>query len=325
MDEFDIITTYLAPLAGPGGLGLKDDAALLKPSPGKELVLTKDTMVEGVHFPEGHYGGDTAEKLLRVNLSDLAAKGATPLGYMLSIAWPKGVDNAYFKGFASGLRDVQEAYEFSLFGGDTTSIDGPMVVTATLIGEVPKGEMVLRGGAEEGDDIWVTGTIGDAFLGLQTVLGQALEPQPNADALWHFEEAYYRPEPRLLFRKALRGYASACADISDGFVADAGHIARASEVGLKIDADKIPLSSQTGLWLSGQENQDAAFKTLITAGDDYELVFTAPPTHATHIRKAAKAIGMRVSRVGQVEAGEGTAVVSDGQIMQFEKTGHTHF
>jgi len=134
VNEFDFIATHLAPLAGPGGLGLKDDAALLKPSPGKDLILTKDTMVEAVHFPQGHYCGDTAEKLLRVNLSDLAAKGAHPIGYMLSIAWPKGIDSAYFKGFAAGLQDVQDAYDFKLLGGDTTSIDGPMVVTATLIG-----------------------------------------------------------------------------------------------------------------------------------------------------------------------------------------------
>jgi thiamine-monophosphate kinase len=325
MDEFDFIATYLAPLAGLGGLGLKDDAATLTPLAGKDLILTKDTMVEGVHFPQGHYGGDTAEKLLRVNLSDLAAKGASPIGYLLSISWPKDIDRNYFKGFARGLRDVQDAFDFKLLGGDTTSIDGPMVVTATLIGEVPAGEMVERAGAEEGDDIWVTGTIGDAYLGLQTVLGQALEPQPRAEALWHFEKAYYRPEPRLLFRKALRSYARSCADISDGFVADAGHVAGVSEVSFKIDADKIPLSSQTGIWLSGQDDQDAAFKTLLTAGDDYELIFTARPEHATQIRQAAKAIGMRVSRVGQVDKGEGITVISDGQMMQFHKTGHTHF
>ena len=325
MDEFDFIATHLAPLAGPGGLGLKDDAALLKPSLGKDLVLTKDTMVEGVHFPVGHYGGDTAEKLLRVNLSDLAAKGAHPIGYMLSIAWLKGIEQSYFQGFASGLRDVQDAYDFKLLGGDTTSIDGPMVVTATLIGEVPTGSMVRRSGANIGDDIWVTGTIGDAYLGLQSVLGRALEPKPNAEALWHFEEAYYRPEPRLLFRKALRQYASACADISDGFVADAGHVAKASGIGFTTDADKIPLSSPAGAWLSGQEDEDAAFKTLITAGDDYELVFTARSENAPHIRQAAKAIGLRISRVGSVAKGEGVSVLSDGEPMTFDKTGHTHF
>lgn len=325
MDEFDFIATHLAPLAGPGGLGLKDDAALLKPSSGKDLILTKDTMVEGVHFPDGHYGGDTAEKLLRVNLSDLAAKGAHPIGYMLSIAWPKGIEQAYFQGFASGLRDVQDAYDFKLLGGDTTSIDGPMVVTATLIGEVPTNEMVRRSGAVIGDDIWVTGTIGDAYLGLQSVLGEALEPQPDADALWHFEDAYYRPEPRLLFRKSLRQYASACADISDGLVADAGHVAKASGVGFHIIADKIPLSSPAGAWLSRQKDQDEAFKTLITAGDDYELVFTARPENAAQIRQAAKTFGLRMSRIGKAVKGEGVSVMSDGEPMTIEKAGHTHF
>ena len=325
MDEFDFIATHLAPLAGPGGLGLKDDAALFKPSPGKDLIFTKDTMVEGVHFPVGHYGGDTAEKLLRVNLSDLAAKGAHPIGYMLSITWPKGIDGAYFTGFAAGLRDVQDAYDFKLLGGDTTSIDGPMVVTATLIGDVPEGEMVKRSGAKPGDDIWVTGTIGDAYLGLQTVLGKALVPQPTADALWHFEEAYYRPEPRLLFRKALRQFGNACADISDGLVADAGHIASASDVRFIIDADKVPLSSSAGAWLSKQKDEDAAFATLITAGDDYELVFTAPIDRAQAIRKAASAIGLRVGKVGGVEHGQGIAVISDGKPMTFTKAGHTHF
>ena len=326
MNEFDFIATHLAPLAGTGGLRLKDDAALLKPRKGKDLVLTKDTMVEGIHFPKGHFGGDTAEKLLRVNLSDLAAKGAQPIGYMLSIAWPKGVNEAFYGGFVKGLRDVQEAYDFQLLGGDTTVTDGPMVVTATLIGEVPEGEMVTRSGAEVGDDIWVTGTIGDAYLGLQSVLGHTLDPKPDAQALLHFEEAYYRPEPRLLFRKALRQHATASADISDGLVADAGHIAKASGVGFELDADKIPVSKHTGAWLSRQPNQDTAFKTLITAGDDYELVFTANPKSQSAIRQAAaSAIGLKLSKIGAVISGQGVSVLSDGKALCFEKTGHTHF
>ncbi|MDA8708359.1 thiamine-phosphate kinase [Hellea sp.] len=325
MDEFDFIATYLAPLAGPGGLGLKDDAAILKPSVGKDLILTKDTMVEGVHFPKGHYGGDTAEKLLRVNLSDLAAKGANPIGYMLSIAWPKSVDDRYFKGFAAGLRDVQDAYDFKLLGGDTTSIEGPMVVTATLIGDVPEGQMVTRSGAKSGDDVWVTGTIGDAFLGLQTVLGQALEPQPSPEGLWHFETAYYRPEPRLLFRKTLRQYASACADVSDGLVADTAHVAAASNLRFVLDADKIPLSLHAGAWLSGQSNEEDVFKSLITAGDDYELVFTASPQAASNIRKAAKAIGLRLAKIGTAEKGDGVSVLLNNAEMRFATTGHKHF
>ncbi len=325
MNEFDFIATYLAPLAGPSGLGLIDDAAVLQPPIGKDLVLTKDAMVEGVHFPNGHYGGDTAEKLLRVNLSDLAAKGARPIGYLLSIAWPRGIGKNYFKGFAAALRDVQDAYDFKLLGGDTTSIDGPMVVTATLLGQVPEGQMVKRSGASEGDDIWATGTFGDAYLGLQTVLGEILEPQPSSAALWHFEEAYYRPEPRLLFRKTLRKFANGCADVSDGLVSDAGHLAKASGMSFVIDADKIPLSSHTGSWLSAQPVQDTAFKTLITAGDDYELIFTSHSKNASKIRQASKDMGLRVSKIGYVEKGEGVSIISDGAVMTFIETGHTHF
>jgi len=325
VNEFDFIATHLAPLAGSGGLGLKDDAALLKPNPGKDLVLTKDTMVEGVHFPKGHYGVDTAGKLLRVNLSDLASKGAHPIGYMLSIAWPKGVDEAFYSGFAKGLRDVQEAYDFHLLGGDTTVTSGPMVVTATLIGEVPTGNMVARSSAKVGDDVWVTGTIGDAYLGLQAALNEKLKPEPDADAFRHFEEAYYRPEPRLLFRKPLRQYATACADISDGLVADAGHIAKASRVEFSVDADKIPLSKYVGQWLSEQPDGEAAFKTLITAGDDYELIFTAPKAIFSEIRKAASKVKMRVSKIGTVQSGEGVSVLSEGKPMQFDNLGYTHF
>ena len=325
MDEFDFIATHLAPLAGPGGLGLIDDAALLSPSPDKDLILTKDTMVEGIHFPKGHYGDDTAEKLLRVNLSDLAAKGARPIGYMLSIAWPRGIDKAYYAGFASGLREVQQAYGFSLLGGDTVSIDGPMVVTATFIGEVPKGEMVTRSGAKVGDEIWVTGTIGDAYLGLQSVLGRNLEPTPSQDGILHFEEAYYRPEPRLQFSKALRQYASACADISDGLVADLGHIATASDVSIAIEINDLPLSSAGQIWLLKQSSKEGAYKTLMTAGDDYELAFTSKPTLRDKIENVSKTLGLRVSRIGSVKNGAGLQASLGGQFVKFSKTGHTHF
>ena len=325
MDEFDFIATHLAPLAGPGGLGLKDDAALLKPSVGKDLVLTKDAMVEGVHFPQGHYGGDTAEKLLRVNLSDLAAKGARPIGYMLSIAWPRDIDKAYYAGFASGLRDVQQAYDFKLLGGDTVSTDGPMVVTATLIGEVPHGEMVMRSGAKAGDDIWVTGTIGDAYLGLQSVLGHTLTPVPSQDSLLHFEEAYYRPEPRLLCRKVLRQYATACADISDGLIADITHITKASDVSVVINLEDVPLSPAARTWLRGQSSKEDAYKMLVTAGDDYELVFSASADLRAAIESSVKTLGLKLSRIGAVETGVGVRASLAGNYMEFDKIGHTHF
>lgn len=325
MNEFDFIATYLAPLAGPGGLGLIDDAAILTPNGGKDLILTKDSMVEGVHFPKGHYGGDSAEKLLRVNLSDLAAKGASPIGYLLSIAWPRGIDDAYFKGFAAGLKQVQDAYDFDLLGGDTVSTTGPMVITATMIGEVPKGEMVRRSGARIGDDVWVTGTIGDAFLGLQSVLGHKLSPIPSANALLHFEEAYFYPEPRLLFRKALREYASACADVSDGLIADIGHIAKASGLAITLQAEKVPLSSHSQIWREGQAEPIKGLKRLITHGDDYELAFTASKEKRAAIERTAETIGLQVSRIGKVEKGEGVTVTVNGETIDIDKTGHMHF
>jgi len=325
MDEFDFIATHLAPLAGSGGLGLTDDAALLKPSSGKDLVLTKDTMVEGVHFPQGQYGAATAGKLLRVNLSDLAAKAAKPIGYMLSVAWPRGVDKANYNGFASGLRDMQEAHDFKLLGGDTVSTDGPMVVTATLIGEVPQGGMVLRSGANIGDDVWITGTIGDAYLGLQSILGRKLDPDPSEDAISHFEDAYYRPELRLAFRKALRQYATACADISDGLIADVGHIAKASGVEMSLQKNKVPLSIHAKSWLAKQSDTDTAFKSLVTAGDDYELVFTASPESRPDIEAAAKLLGINVVKIGIAQNGEGVQMVHKDDVLEFTQTGHKHF
>ena len=326
MNEFDFIKTYLAPLAGPEGLGLKDDAALFKPNSGKDLVLTKDTMVEGVHFPQGHYGGDTAGKLLRVNLSDLAAKGARPIGYMLSIAWPKNIDSAFYNQFAKGLLEMQDAYDFKLFGGDTVSIDGPMVVTATIIGEVPIGKMIMRSGANIEDDVWVTGTIGDAYLGLQQVLGRRLNPHPCPEALGYFETAYYRPEPRLLFRQFLCQYASACVDISDGFVADAAHLSAASHVALKCELQKIPLSKHAQDWLAAQPEYLAAMKTLITAGDDYELIFTARPDKEVVLRYEAAKIGLPISKIGKAEKGQGVVCLDrNGKAITFTRAGHTHF
>lgn len=323
MDEFEFISTCLAPLAGPGGLGLKDDAAIFKPRAGKDLVITKDTMVEGVHFPYGHHGAKTAEKLLRVNLSDLAAKGAKPVGYLLSIVWPRGVDERSFKDFASGLAAIQKKYGFKLLGGDTTSTDGAMVVTATLIGEVPENEMVKRSGAKASDDIWVTGTIGDAYLGLQFVLGRPLDPKPKTAAVKRFEDAYFRPEPRLSFAEALKSYASACADISDGLIADAGHISTASGVMFNLQLEDIPLSKQAALWVNEERER---LKTLVTAGDDYELIFTSTSSNTLALLEAADKSGLKLTKIGTVSAGAGVKVsTANGKTVEFSKTGHKHF
>lgn len=323
MGEFDFIADCLAPLAGPEGLGLLDDAALYVPNPGRDLVLTKDIMVEGVHFPAKHWGADTAEKLLRVNLSDLAAKGATPRGYLLSLSLPKGFDAKWSKAFALGLKSVQDEFGFTLWGGDTTSTTGPLTVGATLIGSVPTGKFVPRSGAKPGDSIFVSGTIGDAVLGLDIALERKISAA-SGEALWHWENAYYRPEPRLALRKMLRAHASAALDVSDGLIADAGHLAKASGVSLIFDPDCVPLSTASRLWVAAQTDRISALKRLITGGDDYEILFTS--SREAEVMKASEASGVEITKVGHVTAGQSVVCKSGGgPEWSFDQTGYRHF
>lgn len=343
MDEFSLIRNYLAPLSGAGGLGLLDDAAIYTAPEGFDLVLTMDSFVEGVHFANGRYGGDTAERLLRTNLSDFAAKGARPVGYLLSIAWPRTANIKIFEGFAAGLRDAQQSYDFTLFGGDTVSTAGPMVISASFFGLVPSGQMVKRSGALPGDDVWVTGSLGAAMLGCNLATGQAIEPPPNGAALWAYETAYLRPEPRLLFRKALRKYASACADISDGILSDASHICRASHVSMKLDFTALPVHSDARQWAQSQERPQDAIMKLISFGDDYELIFTASAQFRQDVLRQGKLLDLDVSRIGRVhprdisvgsgsnsaKTGENddnfvTCYGEDGQVIEFGQTGYRH-
>ena len=325
MGEFDFIQDYLAPLAAPEGLGLLDDAAMLSPPAGKDLIISQDTMVEGVHFPNGEWGAGTAEKLLRVNLSDLAAKAATPWGYFLSLSLPRKMDQRWLAGFAKGLEAGQQAFDWHVMGGDTTRTDGPLVVSVTAIGTVPTGQMVRRSGAKPGEDIYVTGTIGDAYLGLQLALGHKVEPI-SGQGMMIWEEAYQRPQPRIALRKMLRKYANASVDISDGLIADSGHISRASKVGLNIDFETIPFSNPTRLWMDAQPASLDAFKTLVTAGDDFEILFTSSPKDAEAVKNAAQLANVGVTKIGRVTAGEGvTCRAPDGEPLSFERTGYTHF
>lgn len=332
MSEFDFIRDHLAPLAGPEGLGLLDDAAVLTPPAGHDLVLTKDTMVEGVHFPKGAWGADTAERLIRTNLSDLAAKGAEPLGYLLSLAFPRDMNPAYRAAFAKGLESAQAIFPpLMLWGGDTVITDGPMVVSATLIGTVPHGAMLTRSGATVGDDIWISGHIGDSAMGLKHVLSQRIDPPPTGADIWLWEEAYLRPEPRLLLRGILREHATACADVSDGLLADAAHIGRASGVSLSITFGHVPLSNATQRWVFGQEDVVAAKAALLSAGDDYELVFTAPQSARGHLQRAkiqgGSTTALPLTRIGRVEAGKAGAILrgKDGESMDIEAAGYKHF
>lgn len=330
MDEFDWIQTYLAPLAGPEGLKLLDDAAVYSPRADQDLILTQDTLIEGIHFFQGEYGAGTASRLMAVNLSDLAAKGARPVGYLLSVAWPKHLSPSdiqrWMRAFSKGLKTEQDRFGFSLFGGDTVKTEGPMSISATFLGVVPRGEAVLRSGAQLGDDIWVTGTIGDAYLGLQLAqkTPETLEHNPSREDLWVWEEAFRHPTPRLLFRKTLRRYATACADISDGLLSEAGHIAKASQKSLSIKLADIPLSDASLKWCIGKA-EEARRVELVTNGDDYELLFTARPQDADHILTGADRINITATRIGEVTEGQGVKSLGlNGSPLTLTKLGYSH-
>ncbi|GBQ84162.1 thiamine-phosphate kinase [Asaia krungthepensis] len=310
--EFDFIDRFFAPLAGEGALGLGDDAALIGLAPDRELVLSTDTLVEAVHFLPDDPAETISRKLLRVSLSDCAAMGARPRGYLLNISRPAAFDDQWFASFSTGLALDQKLYDVVLLGGDTTSTRGPLVLSLTILGEVERGRAVRRSGAQLGDTLWVTGTVGDAALGLQALLGEL----PDEDG--YLADRYRLPRPRTAF--PLAGLAHAGMDISDGLVQDAGHLARQSAVRLEIDAASIPLSPQAA------KTGEAWFETCLTGGDDYELLFTAPEEHSTAIMSASREAGIAVTRIGRVTAGQGVVVLdAKGQEMRLSRTGWQHF
>ncbi len=232
--EFALIARHFRPLAGPGALDLADDAAVIAPPPERELVLTVDAMVAGVHFLVDDPAELVGRKLLRVNLSDLAAKGAVPLGYLITVAAPRDTPDPWFAGFAAGLARDQAAYGITLLGGDTTSTPGPITLSLTAIGHVAPGAAVRRAGAQAGDGIWVTGTIGDGALGLAAARGRLV------DSTGYLLDRYRLPQPRIGLEIA--GIASAGMDVSDGLVQDLGHLCRAGGIAAEIEAGAVPLS-----------------------------------------------------------------------------------
>ena len=317
--EFEFIRNKLAPLSAgePGALGLTDDAALLMPQTGQEIVLCSDMLVAGTHFLESDAFDVVAQRAFLSNLSDLAAMGASPIGYLNSVCWPSSTTDEQRDLFVSGLEAAQSEYGLALLGGDTTSGKGPLVVSMTMVGEVQAGTALKRGGAKPGDDVWVTGTIGDAALGLAIARGH-LDKQDFLLA------RYQSPTPRLEAGICLRTIASACIDISDGLVADAGHIASTSRVQLNIEAAMVPLSSPALLWL--EKEGEAGLKKLLSAGDDYELVFTAPHDKASEILALKSECGVEISWIGGVSEGEGVSVRDEeGEDMKIDSSGFTHF
>ncbi len=311
--EFSLIARHFRPLAGPGALDLADDAAVLTPPSGRQLVLTADAMVAGVHFLPDDPPDLVGRKLLRVNLSDLAAKGAVPLGYLMTISTPKDTPEAWFAGFAAGLAQDQATYGVTLLGGDTTSTLGPISLSLTILGHVAPETAVRRFGAQDGDEIWVTGTIGDGALGLAVAQGRLVDPTG------FLLDRYRLPQPRVGL--ALAGIASAGMDLSDGLVQDLGHICRASGLSAELFAEKVPLSEAARAagpdWLV----------TCLTGGDDYELLLAVPAACSDALRREAGRTGIPVSQVGHFHSGLPEVMVrqANGEPLALTREGWSHF
>ena len=317
LSEFALIAKHFAPLArDPAALSLSDDACVLKPEPGRELIITADALVEGVHFLANDPPEMIAAKALAVNLSDLAAKGAEPRGYLMALALPRRLDDAWLASFTRGLSVAQTHFAISLLGGDTTATPGPLTIAITALGTAPVGAMIRRRGARPGDGIYVSGTIGDAGAGLQILQG-ALAAGEGADFLIG---RYRQPTPRLALGKALRGVATASLDVSDGLLADLGHIADVSAVRLVVEANRIPLSRELLHIWPGEEGLVRA----ATAGDDYEIAFTAASDES--VAAAAAKAEIQVTRIGEVAIGSGVILLDGaGQAITVARPGFVHF
>nr|WP_245216856.1 thiamine-phosphate kinase [Neoroseomonas nitratireducens] len=317
--EFALIARHFRPLAGEGALDLSDDAAVLDIPAGRRLVIAADAMVEGVHYLPGDPPGTVGRKLLRVNLSDLAAMGAAPLGYLMTTSLARGMPEAWLAGFVAGLAEDQRLFGLTLLGGDTTATPGPTSLSLTILGTVEPAKVITRAGARPGDDIWVSGTIGDGALGLRVLQGTL-----PADTAGHLARRYRLPEPRLALGQALAGLVRAGMDVSDGLVQDLGHLCRAGGCGAVIDAAALPLSDAAGALLAADAG---LLPLLLTGGDDYELLLAADPADRAEVTARAAACGMAVARIGRFIAGPAEVSVHapDGSPLALPRGGWSHF
>ncbi len=319
LDEDGLIARFFAPIAGPGGLGLRDDAALVAPPPGHELVVTVDALVAGGHFFPDDPPASIARKALGVNLSDLAAKGADPLGFVLALALPAGWTASWLEAFARGLGAEAAAHGCPLLGGDTVRSLGPLTLSVTAFGAVPAGRMVPRTGARPGDRLYVSGTVGDAALGLRLRLTGGAPPAWGDDLL----DRYLHPRPRLALARALRDHASGAMDVSDGFVGDLSKMMRASGTAAEVDLAAVPLSAAATRAVAADA---AAFDAAVTGGDDYEILASVPEAAAPSFEAAAAAAGVPVAAVGRVVAGAGASFQGlDGAPRSFARGSFSHF
>ncbi|MGZ5040299.1 MAG: thiamine-phosphate kinase [Usitatibacter sp.] len=313
--EFDLIARHFTKPAGNAVLGVGDDCALVDVTNGMDLAVSTDTMVSGTHFFPDVDPENLGHKTLAVNLSDIAAMGAMPYWAMLALTLPS-VDHDWLSAFAKGFFDLAAEYNVSLIGGDTTR--GPLTITVTILGQVPTGAALRRNGAKAGNDVWVSGNIGDAALAVAHRHGKVVLTEAD------YREAVmrlYEPTPRVALGQALRGMATSAIDISDGLLADLGHICRLSGVGATVDLGSIPVS-EIG---ARHFNDDKALAAIVAGGDDYELCFTAPANARESIAELTDVLGVPLTRIGQVKRGKGVSLLADGKPVKIDGRGFDHF
>jgi thiamine-monophosphate kinase len=326
--EEELIQDYLAPLAAgcPGAFGLAEDCALLTPPAGEDLVFTTDAVAEGVHFLADDAPPDIAWKALAVNVSDLVAKGATPVGYLMSLAFPEAPTRAWMQGFAAGLAEAQQRLRLVLMGGDSDRRPSvPRSITIMAVGRVPRGQLVRRNGACPGDSLYVTGSLGDAALGLQ------IRRQTHSARAWpltggerdFLARRYLRPEPRMGLRDVLLGHARAAMDVSDGLAKDLERLCRASAVSAEVAAERLPLSLPARkVIMACPEWAEAP----VAGGDDYEILAAVAPERTAAFEAAAQAVGIAVTQIGICGGGAGLTVRrASGEVLQLTNTGYEHF
>jgi thiamine-monophosphate kinase len=324
LDEFGLIARYFRPLAtDPGALGLTDDAALISTIAGQDLVVTTDMLTAGIHFFPDDPPGSIARKALRVSLSDLAAKGAEPFAYLTSVALPEEGTQNWTRRFAQALKSDQKKFGVTLLGGDTIRAREAATISITALGRVPSGKAVLRSTASAGDFVYVSGTIGDAALGLQIRSGQI-----GADRAGHgagrLLDRYLHPQPRVKLAPVLRRHASAAIDVSDGLLADLGHLCRASGVSAEIGAGDVPLSRPAARLVRADPDR---FETVVTGGDDYEILATVAGKKTRRFESDAAAADVQVTRIGRIVAGTQEPILTavTGERLAYRRAGHVHF
>jgi len=319
--EFDLISRYFAPLSAKGkpAYGLMDDAAILTPPEGRDLIFTKDALVADVHFFANDPADLVARKAMRVNLSDLAAMGAAPLGYLLALAIPKDMKNIedWLAQFSAGLKRDQKEFGWSVFGGDTVSTSGPLMISLTAIGSVGRGQALMRRGAKVGDNIYVSGTLGDAAFGLKCLKGN-ITPANKV-----LVDRYHLPRPRLELGQRLSGIATSAMDISDGLAGDIRHICGLSGHGAEIDSRLIPLSGEVSKLL---ESFPSYKKLVWNGGDDYELLFTAPDDMRVDVDRLSRELDLPLTNIGRITTGKKVIIRgSDGMNLLQNDQGFRHF